>query len=131
MGFTKGGLIQFFSELTGFISEENQSEANLLIRRFILDFEKSYRYEDTVLQRDVPYVPPYYISVMPQYLQEEIRQKLTAELKERGEYSPKRVEQAMCSKIYDLKELIDIKEYVKWADEEIYKDFAKKLAASK
>lgn len=37
----------------------------------------------------------------------------------------------MCSKIYDLRELIDIKDYAKWADEEIYRDFAKKLAASR
>lgn len=32
-------------------------------------------------------------------------------------------------KIYDLKELIDIKDYAKWADKKIYKDFAKKLVA--
>ncbi len=67
MGFTKSELVQFFDELTGLISEENQSEANLLIRGFVLD----------------------------------------------------------------LRELIDITEYVKWADEEIYRDFAKKLAASR
>lgn len=42
-------LVQFCDKLTGFISEENQSEANLLIRRFILDFEKTYKYEDAVL----------------------------------------------------------------------------------
>ncbi len=67
MGFTKSELVQFFDELTGLISEENQSEANLLIRGFVLD----------------------------------------------------------------LRELIDITEYAKWADEEIYRDFAKKLAASR
>jgi len=37
----------------------------------------------------------------------------------------------MCSKIYGLRDLIDIKNYAKWADDEIYKDFAKKLAASR
>lgn len=131
MGFTKRELVQFFDELTGFISEEKQSKAKILIRGFILDFEKSYKYEDAVLQKDVPYVPPYYISAMPQSLQEEIRRKMTAKLTELGEYSPEKVEYMMHFKIYDLKELIDIKDYVKWADEEIYRDFAKKLAASR
>lgn len=131
MGFTKSELVQFFDELTGLISEENQSEANLLIRGFILDFEKRYKYEDAALQKKVPYVPPFYIPVMPQTFQEEIRLKLTEKLTELGEYSPENVEQAMRSKIYDLRELIDITEYAKWADEEIYRDFAKKLAASR
>lgn len=80
---------------------------------------------------DVPYVPPYYISVMPQSLQEEIREKLKAKLTERGEYSPEKIEQMMRVKIYDLKELIDIKDYAKWADDEIYRDFAMKLEASR
>ena len=80
---------------------------------------------------DVPYVPPYYISGMPQSLQEEIREKLTAKLTERGEYSPEKIEQMMRVKIYDLKELIDIKDYAKWADDEIYRDFAMKLEASR
>lgn len=80
---------------------------------------------------DVPYVPPYYISVMPQSLQEEIREKLTAKLTEWGEYSPEKIEQMMRVKIYDLKELIDIKDYAKWADDEIYRDFARKLEASR
>ena len=97
----------------------------------MLDFEKSYKYEDAALQKNVPYVPPFYISVMPQTFQEEIRLKLTEKLTELGEYSPENVEQAMRSKIYDLRELIDITEYAKWADEEIYRDFAKKLAASR
>ena len=131
MGFTKSELVQFFDELTGLISEENQSEANLMIRRFVLDFEKSYKYEDMVLQKNVPYVSPCYISVMPQTFQEEIRLKLTEKLTELGEYSPENVEQAMRSKIYDLRDLIDITEYAKWADEAIYRDFEKKLAASK
>ena len=131
MGFTKSELVRFFDELKGLISEENQSEANLMIRRFVLDFEKNYKYEDAVLQKNVPYVPPCYISMMPQTFQEEIRLKLTEKLTELGEYSPENVEQAMHSKIYDLRELIDITEYAKWADEEIYRDFAKKLAASR
>lgn len=102
-----------------------------MVRRFILDFEKSYGYEDAVLQKDMPYVPPCYIPEMRQYLREEIRQKLTDKLTERGEYGLEKVEQAMCSKIYDLRDLNDIKDYAKWADDEIYKDFAKKPAASR
>lgn len=102
-----------------------------MIWRFIFDFEKSYRYEDAILQKDMPYVPPCCIPEMPQYLQEEIRQKLTDKLTERREYSLEKVEQAMRFKIYDLKDLIDIKNYAKWADDEIYKDFAKKLVASR
>lgn len=69
MGFTKRNLIQFFDELTGFISEEKQGEAKILIRGFIPDFEKNYRYEDAVSQKGEPYVPPYYILAMPQSLQ--------------------------------------------------------------
>lgn len=131
MGFTKRELVRFFDELTGLIGEEKQSEAKILIRRFILDFEKSYKYDDAVMQKDVPYVPPYYISVMSQVFQEKIRQKLTERLTELDEYSPEKVEQMMHFRIYDLKELIDIEEYAKWADDEIYRDFAKKLAASR
>lgn len=43
MGFTKRELVQFFDELIGFTCEK-QSEAKILIRGFILDFEKIYRY---------------------------------------------------------------------------------------
>jgi hypothetical protein len=41
MGFTKSELVQFFDELTGLISEENQSEANLLIRGLCLTLRKA------------------------------------------------------------------------------------------
>lgn len=61
----------------------------------------------------MPYVPPY-LSAIPQSLQEEIRRKMTAKLTELGEHSPEKVEHMMRFKIYDLKELIDIKDYVKW-----------------
>lgn len=76
-------------------------------------------------------MPPYYISAMSQSLLEEIRSKLTEKLTELGEYSPEKVERMMCSKIYELMGLIDIEDYSEWADEEIYKDFAKKLEASR
>ena len=35
------------------------------------------------------------------------------------------------SQIYDLKGLIDIKEYVAWVDKEIYRNFQKRLEASR
>ena len=45
--------------------------------------------------------------------QEEIRQKVMAALAEHGECTPENVDRAMSSKIYDLEDLIDIREYVR------------------
>lgn len=131
MGFTKLELIQFFDGLTELVSEENKGKAKVQIRKFFLVFEAGYQYEDAVTQRGVPYLPPYYISAMPQSTQEEIREKLTAELTGQGEYTPERVEQLMCSRIYDLGDLIDIKDYMEWVSEEICRNFQKKLEASR
>ena len=131
MGFTKLELVQFFDRLTELVSEENKEKARVQIREFFLDFEKSYQYGDAVMQRGVPYLPPYYISTMPQTMQEEIREKLTAKLTEQGAYTSERVEEFMCSKIHDLKELIDIKDYMEWADKELYRNFEKRLKASR
>ncbi len=131
MGFTKLELIQFFDGLTELVSEENKEKARVLIREFFLGFEKNYQYEDAVMRRGAPYLPPYYISAMPQAVQKEIREKLTAKLKEQGEYTPERVEQLMRSKIRDLEGLIDIKDYMEWVDKEIYRNFQKRLEASK
>ena len=39
-------------------------------------------------------------------------QKVIAALKEHGECTPENVDRAMSSKIYDLEDLIDIREYV-------------------
>ena len=131
MGFTKWELIQFFDGLIELVSEENREKARGQIRKFLLDFEKCYQYEDAATQRDVPYMPPYYISAMPQTMQEEIREKLTVKLTEQGEYTPERVEELMCSKICDLEGLIDIKDYTEWAEDEVYREFQKRLEASR
>lgn len=131
MGFTKLELVQFFDGLTELVSEENRGKARVQIRKFLLEFEKSYQYEDAVTQRNVPYIPPYYIPAMPQAVQEEIREKLAAKLTGQEENAAERIEQFMRSQIYDLKGLIDIKEYVAWADKEIYRNFQKRLEASR
>lgn len=131
MGFTKSELIQFFDGLTELVSEENREKARVQIRKFLLSFEKSYQYEDTVMHRGVPYLPPYYIEAMPQAVQEEIREKLAVKLTEQGEYTAEKLERLMRSKIRDLEGLIDVKEYEEWADEEVYRDFQKRLEASK
>ena len=52
------------------------------------------------------------IAAMPDSVQEEIRQKVIAALTEHGECTPENVDRAMSSKIYDLEDLIDIREYV-------------------
>lgn len=131
MGFTKWELVQFLDGLTELVSDENKGKARVQIRKFLLEFEKSYQYEDAVMQRNVPYLPPYYIPAMPQAVQDEIREKLTAKLTGQGENTPEQVEQFMRSQIYDLKGLIDIKEYVEWVDKEIYRNFEKRLEASR
>ena len=48
----------------------------------------------------------------------EIKAKVMAALTECGECTPENVERAMSSKIYDLDDLIDIKEYVRRMEEE-------------
>ena len=63
--------------------------------------------------------------------QEEIREKLAAKLTEQGEYTPEKVEEFMYSRINDLEELIDIKDYMEWADKELYRNFEKRLEASR
>lgn len=80
--------------------------------KFINDFEKSYEYEKEV-QTEITELPPYYIAAMPDAVQEEIKAKVIAALTEYGECTPENVERAMSSKIYDLDDLIDIKEYVR------------------
>lgn len=131
MGFTKLELVQFFDGLTELVSEENRGKARVQIRKFLLSFEKSYQYGDAVMHSGVSYLPPYYIVAMPQTMQEEIRKKLTVKLTELGEYSAERVEQSMRSRIYDLEGLIDTKDYAEWVDKEIYRNFQKRLEASK
>ncbi|TGY81412.1 hypothetical protein E5329_29515, partial [Petralouisia muris] len=62
---------------------------------------------------EITKLPPHYIAAMPDAVQEEIRQKVMAALAEHGECTPENVDRAMSSKIYDLEDLIDIREYVR------------------
>lgn len=90
-------LVQLFDGLTELVSEKNRGKARVQIRKFLLEFEKSYQYEDAVMQKNVPYIPPYYIPAMPQAVQEEIREKLAAKLAGQEENAAERIEQFMCS----------------------------------
>lgn len=109
---TKRELIEFLDGLVELASEENKARAVLAKERFISDFEKTYGYEKEVVT-EVSYLPPYYIAAMPDSVQEEIRQKVIAALTEHGECTPENVDRAMSSKIHDLEDLIDIREYVR------------------
>ena len=98
-------------------SEENKTKAILVKEKFINDFEKSYEYEKEV-QTEVTKLPPYYIAAMPDDVQREIREKVITALTEIGACTPENIETAMCSKIYDIEDLIDIREYVRQMEEE-------------
>ena len=108
---TKRELIEFLNELVELASEENKTKAVSVKEKFISDFEKSYEYEKEAVT-EVSKLPPHYIAAMPDSVQEEIRQKVIAVLTEYGECTPENVDRAMSSKIYDLDDLIDIREYV-------------------
>ncbi|MEZ3464257.1 MAG: hypothetical protein K1W23_19315 [Lachnospiraceae bacterium] len=108
---TKQELIEFLDRLVELVSEENKTKAVLVKEKFINNFEKSYEYEKEVVA-EVSYLPSHYIAAMPDSVQEEIKQKVIAALAEHGECTPENVDRAMCSKIYDLEDLIDIREYV-------------------
>lgn len=109
---TKKELIEFLNELVELASEENKTKAVSVKEKFISDFEKSYGYEKEVIT-EITKLPPHYIAAMPDAVQEEIRQKVIAALTEHGECTPENVDRAMSSKIYDLEDLIDIREYVR------------------
>lgn len=130
MAMTKRELIQFMDELVELASEENKSRAILVKEKFINDFERSYEYEKEV-QTEVTERPPYYIAAMPDSVQEEIRTKVIVALTEYGECTPENVERAMSSKIYDLEDLIDIKEYVRRMEEEQRKKAEQKRGNSR
>ena len=125
MGFTRRELIEFMDGLVELASEENKATAVLVKERFISDFEKSYEYEKEV-KEEVSYLPPYYIAAMPDDVQEEIRKKVIEALTEVGECTPENIDSAMCSKIYDLEDLIDIREYVRRMEEEQRKEVEQK-----
>ena len=112
MAMTKKELIEFLNELVELASEENKTKAVSVKEKFISDFEKSYGYEKEVIT-EITKLPPHYIAAMPDAVQEEIRQKVMAVLAEHGECTPENVDRAMSSKIYDLEDLIDIREYVR------------------
>jgi ABC-type phosphate/phosphonate transport system substrate-binding protein len=109
---TKKELIEFLNELVELASEENKIKALSVKERIISGFEKSYEYEKEVIT-EISKLPPHYIAAMPDSVQEEIRQKVIAALTEYGECTPENVDRAMSSKIYDLEDLIDIREYVR------------------
>ena len=125
MAMTKRELIEFMDGLVELASEENKATAVLVKERFISDFEKSYEYEKEV-REEVSYLPPYYIAAMPDDVQEEIRKKVIEALTEVGECTPENIDSAMCSKIYDLEDLIDIREYVRRVEEEQRKEVEQK-----
>lgn len=125
MAMTKRELIEFLDGLVELASEENKATAALVKERFISDFEKSYEYEKEV-REEVSYLPPYYIAAMPDDVQEEIRKKVIEALTEVGECTPENIDSAMCSKIYDLEDLIDIHEYVRRMEEEQRKEVEQK-----
>ena len=114
---TKKELIEFLNELVELASEENKIKALSVKERIISDFEKSYEYEKEVIT-EISKLPPHYIAAMPDSVQEEIRQKVIAALTEHGECTPENVDRAMSSKIYDLEDLIDIREYVRQMEAE-------------
>lgn len=114
---TKQELIEFLNGLVELSSEENKARAVLAKEKFISDFEKSYGFEKEA-EKEISYLPPHYIAAMPDEVQEEIRQKVIAALTEHGECTPENVQRAMDSKIYDLSDLIDIREYVERMEEE-------------
>lgn len=113
---TKRELIKFLNELVELSSEENKARAVLAKEKFISDFEKSYGFEKEA-EKEISYLPPHYVAAMPDAVQEEIRQKVIAALMEHGECTSENVQRAMDSKIYDLSDLIDIREYVERMEE--------------
>ena len=112
VAMTKRELIQFLDGLVELASEENKVKAVLAKEKFLSDFEKTYGYEKEVIA-EVSKLPPHYIAAMPDSVQEEIKQKVIEALTEHGECTPENVDRAMSSKIYDLEDLIDIREYVR------------------
>ena len=114
MGFTKRELIEFFDRLTGLVSEENRKEAEFQIQVFMDSFEKSYPYETAAhTGKDMPYHPSVHVALMPEPIQRELKEEVTARLRETGDYSPENVECAMNSKLCDLEELVNIEKYIK------------------
>lgn len=117
MAMTRRDLIQFMDELVDLASEENKQRAIYIKEKFISNFRTIREYEREG-KTEITELPPYYIVAMPDLIQEEIKAKVIAALTEYGECTPGNVERAMGSKIYDLDDLIDMKEYVRHIEEE-------------
>lgn len=112
MGFTKRELVEFFDSLTELVREENRKEAEFLIQTFMDSFEKSYPYEMTIhTGKETVSFPACYVAAMPDIVQQEIREEVSARLNETGNYSPESVDRAMDSRLCDLEELLDIARY--------------------
>lgn len=127
---TRRELIMFMDELVNLASEENKERAIYIKEKFISNFRTIREYEKEV-QTEITELPPYYIAAMPDSVQEEIKAKVIAALTECGECTPENVERAMSSKIYDLEDLIDIKEYVRRMEEEQRKKAEQKRGNSR
>lgn len=112
MGFTKRELVEFFDSLTELVREENRKESEFLIQTFMDSFEKSYPYEMTIhTGKETVSFPACYVAAMPDIVQQEIREEVSARLNETGNYSPESVDRAMDSRLCDLEELLDIARY--------------------
>ncbi len=111
MGFTKRELIGFFDSLTELVREENRKEAEFLIQTFMDNFEKSYQYEMTIHTGKETVSLACYVVALPDIVQQEIREEVSARLREIGNYSPESVDHAMDSRLCDLEELLDIAKY--------------------
>ena len=86
-------------------------------RKMIDDFEKNYGFEKEA-ERQISYLPPHDIAAMRDDVQEEFKQKVMVELMKHRECTPWNVQRAMASKIYDLSDLIDIREHMERIEEE-------------
>ena len=117
MAMTRRELIEFLDGLVELASEENKIRAVLVKEKFISDFEKSYEYGEEV-EKTVSYLPPHCIVAMSDDVQQEIKEKIITALTEAGECTPENIDRAMSSKIYDVEDLIDIREYVKMMETE-------------
>lgn len=123
MCFTRRELIQFGEKLMELVSEENKAGAETLLRSFVSDFEKTYEYEKEV-KKEAVIQKLYYVAALPEDMQEEIRQRVTAKLTELGIFTPENLENAMSSRLCDLERLIETREYIQRIEEEQQKKAA-------
>lgn len=100
---TKKELIWFLDELVELASEENKTKALLVKENFISDFEKSYECKELIENT----------TTIQDSLQEEVKQQVIAVLTEYGKCTPENVDRALSSKVYNMKNLTDVREYIK------------------